>query len=180
MRQRFLLFVSSFVLSGAVAIVAAAQDGKKVVKYGDGEADGKQSLGGSGEMIQFELPTKTAKVAGLRIHGSRYGTPQAPNESFLIYFLNEDRSQVSAVQMAPYASFERGEQQWVTIAFDQPMSVPQRCWVVLDFRAGPTKGVYVSYDTSSGGKHSLIGLPGTATNEPKHGGDWMIEALVTE
>jgi hypothetical protein len=179
MRQKR-FYILSLAVIGAVAVLVAAQEGKTVVKYGDGETDGKQSVGGSGEMIEFEMPSQTAKVAGLRIHGARYGAPQAPNESFLIYFLNEDRSRVRAVEMAPYASFERGEQQWVTIAFDQPVSVSQRCWVVLDFRAGPTKGVYVSYDTSSGGKHSLIGLPGTATNEPKHGGDWMIEALVTE
>ena len=48
------------------------------------------------------------------------------------------------------------------------------------FRAGPTKGVYVSYDTSTSAKHSLVGLPGMATSEPKHGGDWMIEVLLAE
>jgi hypothetical protein len=180
---RAMLFRSSGLAMIAVlagAVLAAADDGKTTLKYHDGTPEGKQSLGGSGEIIEFMLPSKTAKIGGLKIHGARYGTPQPPPDSFLIYVLNEDRSKVVAVEMAKYALFERDEEKWVTVAFEQPVAVPQHCWVALDCRAGPTKGVYVSYDTSTGGKHSLIGLPGTTTSEPKHGGDWMIEALVTE
>jgi len=177
LRRPLLGFLIGFLLGSGLA---AADDGKTTLKYHDGMADGKQSLGGSGELIEFTLPSKTAKISGLRIHGARYGTPQAPKESFLIYFLDEGRSRVVDVELAPYALFERGEEKWVDVVFDQPLAAPQHCWISLDLRAGPTKGVYVSYDTSGGGKHSLIGLPGTAMSEPKHGGDWMIEALVTE
>jgi len=160
--------------------VSSAEEGKTTLKYHDGVPDGKQSLGGSGEMTKFTLPTKTAKISGLRIHGARYGTLQPPKESFLIYVLNEDRSRVVAAEMAPYALFDRGEEKWTSVTFDQPLSAPEKFWIVLDFRAGPTKGVYVSYDTSSDGTRSLAGLPGTTASEPKHGGDWMIEVLVTE
>src|SRR5262245_21065400 len=159
---------------------AAAWDDAMKVKYSDDTADGKQSIGGSGPMIEFELPSKTAKIAGLRIHGARYGSPQPPKESFLVYFLNQDRSRIINAEMAPLATFERGEEKWTTVNFDKPIAVPDRCWIALDFRAGPTKGVYVSYDTSTSGKHSLIGLPGTPTSEPKHGGDWMIEVILAE
>ena len=38
-------------------------------------------------MIQFELPEGVTKVKGIRIHGSRYGKAQAPNEDFEITFL---------------------------------------------------------------------------------------------
>jgi len=179
--------MKSNLLAGLVVVWAIAigggvlaQEGKTTLKYHDGAPDGKQSLAGAGEMTRFTLPTKTAKISGLRIHGARYGAVQPPKESFLIYVLNEDRSRVAAVEMAPYALFDRGEEKWTTVTFDQPISTPQNFWIVLDFRAGPTKGVYVSYDTSSDGSRSLAGLPGTVASEPKHGGDWMIEVLVTE
>jgi hypothetical protein len=82
--------------------------------------------------------------------------------------------------MAPYSAFERGPEKWVTVSFDRPVDLPGRFWVVLDFRATGRKGVYVSYDTSTGGKHSRIGLPGTPATEPKFGGDWMIELIPTK
>jgi len=152
-------------------------------KPGDGRADGKQSVGGSGEMIEFILPgdtARTAKIAGLKIHGSRYGTPQAPNESFLIYFLDQDGKRILHTEMAPYSSFERGPEKWVTISFERPIDLPGRFWVALDFRATARKGVYVSYDKSTGGKHSRIGLPGTPATEPRFGGDWMIELILSK
>ena len=67
---------------------------KWTLKYGNGQPAGKKSLGGSGEMIRFTLPDVASKVSGIRIHGSRYGMPEAPKESFLIYFLNHDLSEV--------------------------------------------------------------------------------------
>lgn len=147
------------------------------VKYGDGQADGKKSLGGSGEMIQFTLPAGHAKIDGIRIHGSRYGSADAPRESFLIYVLNQDLSEVINTEMAPYSLFERGDEKWVEVKFRKPIAVPQQFWIALDFRAGRTKGVYVSYDSSTDGTQSRIGLPGMEAKQPDFAGDWMIEVL---
>jgi hypothetical protein len=168
-------FLLGMMFFGLITGLAWAQSAN--LKHGNGRADGKQSLGGSGEMIEFILPGQPAKIAGLRIHGSRYGTPQAPNESFLIFFLDRDGKRILHTEMAPYSLFERGPEKWVTVSFDRPIDLPGRFWVVLDFRANQRKGVYVSYDTSTGGKHSRIGLPGTPATEPKFGGDWMIELI---
>jgi hypothetical protein len=163
-----------------VCAPAPAQEGMPVLKYGEGRADGKQSLGGSGEMIEFTLPEGGPKVAGLRVHGSRYGPPQPPEESFLIYFLSPDRGRILHTEMAPYSLFERGAEAWVTITFPEPVELPKHFWVALDFRAHQRKGVYVSYDTSTGGKHSRVGLPGMPSAGTKFGGDWMIEAVLGE
>ena len=76
---------------GVDADPATEEAAPAVLRYGDGQADGKQSLGGSGEMIEFSASKVPAQVAALRIHGSRYGLPEPPDESFLIYFLTEDR-----------------------------------------------------------------------------------------
>ncbi len=149
------------------------------VKYGDGQADGKKSLGGSGEMIEFSMPAGSSKVVGVRIHGSRYGQAQPPKESFLIYFLSHDMTRILHTELAPYSLFERGEEQWVDVAFERPVAGLDKSatfWIVLDFRASATKGIYVSFDTSTQGKHSRVGLPGTAVSRVNFGGDWMIEA----
>jgi RNA polymerase sigma-70 factor (ECF subfamily) len=148
------------------------------LRYGDHEADGKQSLGGSGEMIEFEVPEGGGKLTGVRIHGSRYGMPEPPDESFLIYVLNEDLSEIVAARMAPYSLFERGDERWVEATFSRPVEAPKRFWIALDFRAQQTKGVYVSYDASTGGTHSRIGLPGIKPRKVNLGGDWMIEAVL--
>jgi len=148
------------------------------LKYNDGTPDGKKSLGGSGEMIEFSGPSETNKVVGLRMHGSRYGDAQAPRESFLIYFLSRDQKRILATEMAPYALFERGPERWVEVSFERPVELPKQFWVTLEFRAHQTKGVFVSYDNSSGGRHSRQGLPGLPSSALRFGGDWMIEAMV--
>jgi RNA polymerase sigma factor (sigma-70 family) len=152
-------------------------DTPTVVKFGDGEPDGKMSLGGSGEMIKFEIPEGQSKLAGLKIHGSRYGQAQPPRESFLIYFLSLDQKRILHTEMALYSVFKRGASEWVELEFDPPVArLPKTFWVVLDFRATQTKGVYVSFDTSTRGQFSRVGLPGIASSEVNFGGDWMIQA----
>jgi hypothetical protein len=150
------------------------------LKYGDGQADGKKSIGGSGELIEFTGAAAAVKIAGVRIHGSRYGQAQAPQESFLIYFLNNDMSRILHTEMAPYSLMERGTEEWVEISFERPVDLPKTFWVALDFRATQSKGVNVSYDTSTGGKHSRVGLPGARTSKVTFGGDWMIEATLAK
>jgi hypothetical protein len=171
--------IGCVLLAGSTSL--RAQDAKKDAttpgKYNDGTADGKKSIGGSGEMIRFTMPDANQKVSGVRIHGSRYGVPKAPDEKFLIYFLNADATEIFSTQMAPYSLFERGDEKWVPIHFAKPVAVPKDFWVVLDFRAAQTKGVYVSYDTSSEGKHSKTGLPGLKPTDVDFAGDWMIELL---
>ncbi len=156
----------------------AAADSTDVLKHHDGKAEAKQSIGGSGEMIHFSAEQAPVRATGVRIHGSRYGMPQAPDEDFLIYFLDEDRKHVLHTELAPYSLFERGQERWVSHRFERPVELPKSFWVVLDFRAGQRKGVYVSYDTSTGGRHSLVGLPGTLAAKSRLGGDWVVEVMV--
>lgn len=150
------------------------------IEHHDGRADGKKSLGGSGHLIRFELPDGVTRVKAIRVHGSRYGTPKAPNEDFEIGFLSEDRTEILAVEHAPYGLFRRGDERWVTVRFKEPVALPPAFWVGLDFAPGRTKGVYVSYDTSTGGERSMTGR---TQGEPEShervdfGGDWMVALL---
>jgi RNA polymerase sigma-70 factor (ECF subfamily) len=164
----------------SLACVVFAAGADTILKYGDGEPDGKRSISGSGEIIGFKLPADKEVVKGIRIHGSRYGTPEAPDESFLIYFLSEDMSEIVHTEMAPYSLFERGPEKWVDIAFKTPVKVPKVFWVALDFRALRTKGIYVSFDTSTGGQYSRVGLPGIKANTVDFAGDWMVQAVLSK
>jgi RNA polymerase sigma-70 factor (ECF subfamily) len=159
-----------------VCLVGAAAD-VPAIRHHDGEPDGKKSLGGSGEIIAFSLPGESTRIVGVRIHGSRYGTPQPPKEEFLIYFLTADLSEVLRTEMAPYSLFERGAEKWIEVRFRKPLELPTEFQLAVDFRAGRAKGVYVSYDTSTGGKFSRVGLPGIEARETDFSGDWMIELI---
>ncbi len=150
------------------------------LSYNDGSADGKKSIAGAAELLSFTLPDKGAKVAAVRIHGSRYGYPQPPKEDFEILFLNQDLTEVTATKMAPYSRFKRGPESWVEIKFPQPIEVPAEFWVGVNFRAERTKGVYVSYDNSTDGSHSRVGLPGQEIRDADVGGDWMIEVVLAK
>jgi len=160
--------------------IAVADDETPVNnKYHDNTADGKKSMGGSGELIRFKLPAGK-KLAGIKVHGSRYGHPDAPDEDFLVYILDAEAKEVLSTQLAAYSLFKRGPEKWVNVRFRKPVEVPEEFWVALDFRPHQTKGVYVSYDTSSGGENSKIGLPGLEARKVDFSGDWMVELVLSK
>jgi len=165
----------------ATASNAPADTAPANLKYGDGKADGKKSIGGSGEMIRFELPEGVTKVRGIKIHGSRYGLPEAPDEDFEITLLTDDLGEILHTEGAPYRLFKRGREMWVRVIFAEPVELPKKFWVALNFNAQRTKGVYVSYDTSTKGEYSRVGLAGSkeAPKPTDFGGDWMVQVLLS-
>jgi RNA polymerase sigma-70 factor (ECF subfamily) len=151
-----------------------------LLKYSDQKPDGRKSIAGTGEMIRFELPSADQRVRAIKIHGSRYGYPRPPAEDFVLRFMNEDMSEVLHERKAPYSLFKRGNAEWVTVRFDQPLQLSKVFWVAVNFSAERTKGVYVSYDSSTAGAHSRVGWPpDQPAEEPNFEGDWMIEAVLT-
>ncbi|HEX2475161.1 MAG TPA: M56 family metallopeptidase [Lacipirellulaceae bacterium] len=152
-----------------------------LLSYGDGKADGKMSYGDSGHSIRFEMPKGVNKIRGLRIHGSRYGRSRPPEEDFEIQFVNEDLDKVVESRTVPYRLFRRGEEKWVRVLFDKEVEVPPVFWVAINFNAHQTKGVYVSYDTSTKGEYSRKWLPGDEDEpqETRFGGDWMVQVMLS-
>jgi hypothetical protein len=150
------------------------------LSHNDGTAEGKKSIAGAAEFLSFTLPNDGAKVAAIRVHGSRYGMPQPPKEELSIYFLNQDLSQTVATKAAPYARFKRGAEEWVEIKFPEPVEVPSDFWVGLDFHAEQQKGIYLSVDTSTDGSRSRVGQPGKTIRPANVGGDWMIEVVLAK
>ena len=166
----------------AAAAEKPAEDAKPitVLKYDDGKADGQRSIAGTGEMVKFELPNKTQKLVSLRLHCSRYGYPQPPKENAEFSIVSEDGTEVVHTEDVPYSTFKRGESRWTTIRFKEPITVPEKFWVIMNFNAEKTKGVYVSFDTSTEGAHSKTGLPGTEMHDVNTGGDWMLQAILSK
>ena len=53
-------------------------------------------------MIRFEMSDGARKVRGLRIHGSRYGLPKAPDEDYEITFVNDALNETLHAFWCPY------------------------------------------------------------------------------
>lgn len=151
-----------------------------VLKYDDGKADGQRSIAGTGEMVEFTLPNKSQKLVSLRLHCARYGYPQAPKEDAEFSIVSQDGTEVVHTEDVPYSTFKRGENRWTTIRFKEPVTVPEKFWVIMNFNAEKTKGVYVSFDTSTEGAHSKTGLPGAEMHDVNTGGDWMLQAILSK
>lgn len=151
-----------------------------VLKYDDGTPDGKRSIAGTGEMIEFELPDEGYALKSVKLHCARYGTPKPPKEDAEFTIVSADESSILHTELVPYASFKRGDSRWTTITFQKAVTVPKKFWLIVDFNAEQTKGVYLSFDTSSGGKHSKTGVAGGDSEPVKIGGDWMIQAVVVK
>jgi bla regulator protein BlaR1 len=153
---------------------------KIVLKHDDGEPDGRQSYGGGvGHAVLFEAPDETYALVGVELYGSRYGESRPPDEDFTIELVKPDNNATFATVDKPYAHFERGDPKWVGMTLDN-VPVPKSFWVVINFNAHQTKGVYVSYDTSNERSYSkqvewknqFFGLK----FDPK--ANWMIRAHV--
>jgi hypothetical protein len=152
------------------------------LKYDDGKPDGKKSIAGAGQMIRFTMPAgQTNALKSLRIHCARYGYPQPPDEDVEINILNEDMTDVLHTELVPYKLFKRQQEaRWTMIPLKEPVDVPAVFWVVFNFNAERTKGVYVSYDTSTKGEHSRVGLNDQDAKETDFQGDWMIQAILAK
>jgi len=151
-----------------------------LLKYGDNKADGRKSIAGAGEMIRFELTVETAMAKAVRVHGSRYGYPQAPKEDFEVTILSADMKEVLHTELIPYSIFKRSKSRWTYLPFKSAVAVPQQFWIVLDFNAEAKKGVYVSYDTSTKGKYSRVGTTDENARETDFAGDWMVQVLLAK
>ncbi len=148
----------------------------RTIGFVDDTPDGQRSIGGAAKIVEFDMPDGCSRVNGIMLYGSRYGYPQAPAEDFTVTIAKADGSGAKDVKV-PYGTIEWGNKKWYTITFKKPVKIRGKFLVAVDFNAQPTKGVYVSYDTSSGNAHSYVGSV-TSKNLSEYGGEWMIKAMV--
>ncbi|MGB7161006.1 MAG: hypothetical protein WBD40_23295 [Tepidisphaeraceae bacterium] len=164
-------------LSGAQTAPATQPAGKmKELAADDGKSAGKMSAAGGGHAIAFDAPGAGFALTGVRVFGSRYGTPDPPAEDFHVFLLDGDGKTLKDFAF-PYKTFLRGEPRWVTLKVDPTPLPPGKFFICLGFNPERTKGVYVHYDSSPDGD-SRIGLPGSMNDAAK--GDWMIRAIIAK
>src|SRR5262245_23503143 len=142
--------------------------------HDDGTMTGKRSIAGGGHAVRFESPGEGRYLVAVKLHGSRYGTTTAPEEQFTVYLCDEKLRSIAAFSF-PYATFERGNPEWVTLDVP-PTHVPAKFIICVEFNPTARKGVFVSHDAAGSGA-SLTGLPGDDGRKFTNG-DWMIRALV--
>ena len=164
--------------AGAAPTTAPSAGTQLLLKYHDAKADGKKSYGGSGEMIEFTMPEGDTMLAGISIHGSRYGMPQAPKEDFTIYVMDEEHTKALYTEKRLTSSSTAVKRSGSPSDSRRRCRLPASSGSPLISRPHQTKGVYVSYDTSTGGEHSLVGIPTVEPQPVDFGGDWMVQAIV--
>jgi hypothetical protein len=140
----------------------------------DGKSAGRQSSAGSGHGVLFEAPAGDLYLTAVKVHGARYGAPQAPREDFVVTLCDEKFEVVASFKL-PYAKFERGQLQWVKLDVT-PTLVPRKFAVFVEFNPTQRKGVFVSHDAAVNHK-SYSGLPGRKPRLATKG-DWLIRAEV--
>ena len=177
-----LIAIATLIAACWTSGVLADEPSGDPMKHNDGTPDGRLVIGDSAEAVRFTLPKEHEKIAGVRIHSSRYGGAEAPKEKVVIYILNSDCTEILNSQLAPYSLFEVGPEKWVDVKFQHPVEVPKDFWVLLDShntdpRSPAAKGVFVSYDKSTGGKFSKMGLPWLEFRDVPFPGDWMFELI---
>jgi hypothetical protein len=127
-----------------------------------------------GHAVAFDAPGDSYYLTSVRVHGSRYGYPQAPREDFHVSLCDENFNLIADFPF-PYSKFQRGAPTWVTLR-TRPTKVPPKFVICVNFNPTGTKGVFVSHDAE--GK-ALVGLPGKPAGQFT-GGDWLIRATVDQ
>lgn len=152
-----------------------ATSGPEMLTVDDGKPAGRQSIAGGGHVVRMESDGGIELLA-VRIYGSRYGTPQPPQENFYVWIADEHQDVLETFEF-PYGTIKRGEPKWYTLK-TKPTKLPKQFYLCVGFNPEQTKGVYVHHDAEASGK-SYIGLPHDNFDfKPFDRGDWMIRAVV--
>jgi hypothetical protein len=159
-------------------------------KYDTGKSGGMQSYGGGGPAVRFKFadflkgtPAQNARIKGLRVYGSRYGSGYDTKETTLkVLFL--DAQGIAVMQIAfPYALFTYKEK-WVDLAFPRPipldflLNADGTVTIAFDPEAQQYKGIYFHYNKNPKTTHSLAGSVASGFKEVPDR-EWMIRAYLT-
>jgi hypothetical protein len=152
-------------------------DERTVLGYVGDSSDQMRSFADSGFAVAFRRPADLKSIVAVKLFAARYGMPQAPEQDFHVYLLDENRKVLEQI-LIPYGRIERGDLRWYTIEFPA-VEVPERFYVALWFDAEATKGIYMGMDKNVQRTHSFIGLPDKGFHKVDQLCEWMIRAVVS-
>lgn len=144
-----------------------------VLRFDDGEMAGRQSLGGSGHVVEFRKPSGTWWIESILLHGQLYGGGYDPKTTDFDFAIATPKMNPLHEQTASYALFSRKGFSWAEVSLAEPVKAPSRFRVVVDFDPGRTKGVYLGYTETRKASHSFTGCIGGSAS-PWSKGEWMI------
>ena len=136
----------------------------------DGSAETQRSLGGSAHGHLFAVTEPEQYLRAVSIFGSRYGSQ--PDLTFDVVLCDADYKPI-ALWTRPYSIFVPGDKQWARIELP-PTRVPEDFYVVVNFHATASNGIYLGVDQDASG-NSVQGLPGSVPKPVKEG-EWMVRA----
>jgi len=143
--------------------------------HDNGSMAAKSSIAGGGHAVRFQVDGDSWVVTSVSLHGSRYGEPRPPKESFKVWICDAKLKPIATFEF-PYGSYLRGNPVWKTFRI-RPTRVPKDFIVCFGFNPHQTKGIYVSYDAQPS-ETSLIGVPGERPPSPFAKGNWLIRCKV--
>ena len=166
-----------------VEVEMKRQTGREVVLSYVGESSNdKRSFADSGHAVAFQRSPEMKSIVAVKLFCGRYGYPEAPDENFHIYLLDQNQNVLEQVAV-PYGRIERSKLRWQTIEFPA-IAVPEKFMVALWFNAEATKGVFIGMDKNVTETHSYAGLPdkgapGKHFTKVEQPYEWMIRAVVS-
>jgi hypothetical protein len=145
-----------------------------VLCYDNGKSGGKISSAGGGHAVLFQAPESKGDwlLDRVDIYGGRYGGKEAPKIDFTIYICDEDFNPIREFNR-PYRLFPDYKECWHRIPID-PVKVPRRFYVCVNFNPTNSRGVFIHYDKSVKTSHSRWALPYTYNMDVDETYDWMI------
>lgn len=153
-------------------LVQEKNDTGVTLRYDDGTSDGKRSTAGSGHAVVFKAPAGSWAVDGIQMYGGRYGTPEPPKDTFMIFVCDANFEPIQMIER-PYSDLGGYDEGWRKISFS-PVKVPEGFYVCVYFNPTANKGFYMNYDTSVAKSHSKTALPWTFVYDLEEKRDWMI------
>lgn len=173
------VFVSRRSASGFTTRTAKTEElagNGQTLTIDDGKPAGKQSTAGGAHGVRFQASAEEFYLTGVRIHGGRYGSKEAPKEDFVVTICDEEGEVISTAKL-PYNRFGFGKLGWTQLEL-KPALVPRTFIVFAEFNPTQRKGVFVSHDAELDG-NSYSNLPGKKLRASIKG-DWLIRAEVDQ
>lgn len=141
----------------------------------NGKMASKASIAGGGHAVRFKVEGDSWYVTSVSLHGSRYGEPRPPKESFNVWICDAELKPLATFRF-PYSSYTRADPVWKSFRI-RPTRVPENFIVCFGFNPQATKGVYVSHDGQPS-ETSVVGLPGGDEPTTFAKGNWLIRCNV--
>lgn len=141
-----------------------------VLKYGDGQSDGKDCLPEDGHIVYFKAPPDEWYLTTLHLYAERFGLPLRKMEYVTITLCDEALAPIRSWQK-PYGFFRGAKPRWFHLRL-AAARVPEAFAIVVQFSCREHKGVRLHRDSASKG-HSAVGQPGGRA-KPLEEADWMM------